>query len=219
MNEIVNKFLLAGDKFMPEMHLRQLQFAYSACGPFTKNKERIKKFKEAGDTSYIYKNELDKACFQHDMAYGDFKGLAKKTATDKVLTDKAFKIASDQKYDGYQRGLASMVYKFFDKKSQGKGLANNKENVQLANELYKPIIKKFKKRKVYSSFRDNIWGIDLADMQLLSKFNKGFRFLLCVIDIFGKYAWVIPLKDKKGISIVNAFQIILKRSNRKPNKI
>ena len=84
-----------------------------------------------------------------------------------------------------------MVYKFFDKKSQGKGLANNKENVQLANELHKPIIRKFEKRKVYSSFRDNISGVDLADMQLLNKFKKGFRFLLCVIDIFSKYPWVI----------------------------
>ena len=101
------------------------------------------------------------------------------------------------------------MYKFFDKKSQG----------QLANELHKPVIRKFNKRKVYSSFKDNIWGVDLADMQLLSKFNKGFRFLLCVIDIFSKYAWVIPLKDKKSISIANAFQIILKESNRKPNKI
>ena len=219
MNEIVNKFLVAGDKFMPEMHLKQPQFVYSACGPFTKNKERIQKFKETGDTSYIYKNELDKACFQHDMAYGDFKDLPKRTAADKVLRDKAFKIASDQKYDGYQRGLASVVCKFFDKKSSGSGLAYNNENMQLANELHTPIIKKFKKIKVYSSFKDNIWGVDLADMQLLSKVNKGFIFLLCVIDIFSKYAWVIPLKDKKGISIVNAFQIILKRSNRKPNKM
>ena len=219
MNEIVNKFLLAGDKFMPEMHLRQPQFVYSVCGPFTKNK-RIQKFKETGDTSYIYKNELDKACFQHDMAYRDFKDLPKRTAADKVLRDKAFKIASDQKYDGYQRGLASMIYKFFDKNSQGSGLANNNnENIQLPSELHKPIIKTFNKRKVYSSFKDNIWGVDLADMQLLSKFNKGFRFLLCVVDICSKYAWVIPLKDKKGISIVNAFQIILKESNRKPNKI
>ena len=199
---------------------------YSACGLLTKNRERIQKFKETGDTSYIYKNELDKACFQHDMAYGDFKHLAKRTAADKVLRDKAFKIATDQKYDEYQRGLASMVYKFFDKKSQGSGrplfsasqLATNKENIQLADELHKPITRKFKKRKVYSSFRDNIWGADLADMQLLSKFKKGFRFLLCV-DIFSKYAWVVPLKDKKGISIVNAFQIILKESKRKPNKI
>ena len=110
MNKIVNRFLLAGDKFMPEMHLKQPGFTYSACGPFTKNKKRIQKFKETGDTSYIYKNELDKACFQHDMAYGDFKDLAKRTIADKVLRNKAFKIASDQKYDGYQRELASMVY-------------------------------------------------------------------------------------------------------------
>ena len=149
MNEIVNKFLLAGDKVMPEMQLRQSQFVYSACGPFTKNKERIQKFKETGDTSYIYKNEWDKACFQHDMAYGDFKELAKRTAADKVLRDKGFKIASDQKYDGYQRRLASMVYKFFDKKSRGRSLssasqlASNKENMQLADELHKPIIRKF----------------------------------------------------------------------------
>ena len=95
MNEIVNKFLLAGDKFMPEMHLKQPGFTYSACGPFTKNKERIQKFKETGDTC---KNELDKACFQHDMAYGDFKGLARATAFDKVLIDKAFNIAKNPKY-------------------------------------------------------------------------------------------------------------------------
>ena len=84
MNEIVNKFLLAGDKFMPEMHLKQPGFTYSACGPFTKNKGRIKKFMQTGNTDFIYKNELDKACFQHDMAYGDFKDLARKIASDKV---------------------------------------------------------------------------------------------------------------------------------------
>ena len=117
MNRIVNKFLLAGDKFVPEMHLKQPGFSCSACGPFTKNKEPIQKFKETGDTSYIYKNELDKACFQHDMAYGDFKDLARRTASDKVLRDKAFNIAKNLKYDGYQRGLASMVYKYFDKMS------------------------------------------------------------------------------------------------------
>ena len=219
-NEIVNKFLLAGDKFMPEMHLRQPQFVYSACGPFTKNKERIQKFKETGDTSYIYKNELDKACFQHDMVHGDFKDLKRRTVSDKILRDRAFNIAKNPKYDGYQRGLASMVHKFFDKKSAGSGVnIEVKHNEQLAEELHKPIIRKFKKRKVYSVFKDNIWGADLADMQLISKFNKGFRFLLCVIDIFSKYAWVVPLKDKKSVSIVNAFQKILKESDRKPNKI
>ena len=178
-----------------------------------------------GDTSYIYKNELDKACFQHDMAYGDFKDLARRTASDKVLRDKTFNIAKNPKYDGYQRGLASVVYTCFDKKSAGSGIVNNdnnndaKQSLQLAKDLHKPIIRKIEKRKKYSSFRDNIWGADLADMQLLSKLNKGFRFLLCIIDIYSKYAWVIPLKDKKGVSIVNAFQKIIKESDRKPNKI
>ena len=89
VNEIVNKTLLAGDKFLPEMHWKQPGFTYSACGPFTKNKERIQKFKETGDTNYIYKNELDKACFQHDMAYGDFKDLKRRTASHKILRDKS----------------------------------------------------------------------------------------------------------------------------------
>ena len=144
MNEIVNKFLLEGDKFMPEMHLKQPGFTFSRCGSFTKNKERIQNFKETWDTSYIYKNKLHKACFQHDMVYGDFKDLAKRTASDKVLKDKGFNIAKNTKYDGYQRGLASMVYKFFDKKSTGGGVNVQLEfNKQLAKELRKPIIRNF----------------------------------------------------------------------------
>ena len=226
MNNTINKLLLAGDKFMPEIHLRQPQFTYSACGPFTKYEQRIQKFKETGDTNYIHKNELDKACFVHDAAYSDSKDLTKRTVADKILKNKALDIAKDPKYDGYQRGLASMVYKFFDskvaspdKKSVGSGAKLIPQNEQLADELHKPIIRKFKKRKVYSAFKDNIWGTDLEDMQLLSKYNKGIRFLLCVIDIFSKYAWFVPLKDKKGISIVKAFQSILKQAKRKPNKI
>ena len=100
--------------------------------------------------------------------------------------------------------------------SSGIGVATG-PNYQLANELHRQIIRKFKRRKVYSSFRDNIWGVDLADMQSLSKYNKGIKYLLCAIDLFSKYAWVVPLKDKRGISIVNAFQKII--SKRKPNKI
>ena len=163
MNETLNKFILASDKFMPEMHLKQPGFTYSACGPFAKNKERIEKFMQTGNTEFIYRNELDKACFQHDMAYDKSKDVAKRTQSDKVLRDKVFKIASDPKCDGYQRRLASMVYKLFDKKYSGSGIANE-PNYQLANELHKPIIKKFNKRKVYSSFRDNICSGDLADM-------------------------------------------------------
>ena len=102
---------------MSEMHLKQPGSTYNACEPFTKNKERIQKFKEIVDTEYIYKNELDKACFQHDMAYGGFKDLARRTASDKVLRHKAFHIAKNPRYFGYQRGLASMVYKVFYKKS------------------------------------------------------------------------------------------------------
>ena len=225
MNNTINKLLLAGDKFMTKMHLRESQFTYSACGPFTKHKQRIQKFKDTGDTNYIYENELDKAWFIHDAAYSDSKDLIKRTVADKILKKKAFDIVTDPKYDGYQRGLAYNVYNFFDKKSVGSGAkrVNTKiapQNQQLAEELHKPIVKKFKKRKVYSTFKDNIWGAELADMQLLNKYNKGIRFLLCVIDIFSKYAWVVPLKDRKGISIVKAFQIILKQSNsRKPNKI
>ena len=92
-------------------------------------------------------------------------------------------------------------------------------NKKLAEELHKPIIKKLKKRTVYSGFKDNIWGADLADIQLISKLNKGFRFLLFVIDIFSKYAWAIPLKDKKGVTVVNLFQEVLDKSECKPNKI
>ena len=144
MNEIVNTFLLTGDKFMPKMHLKHPGFTYSAFGPFTKIKERIQKFKEIGDTSYIYKNELDKACFQHDMAYGDFKDLKRRTASDKILRDKVFNIAKNPKYDRYQRGLASMVYKFFDKKSKRSGVNIPLEfNKQSARQLHKPIIRKF----------------------------------------------------------------------------
>ena len=210
MNNTINKFLLAGDKFMPEMHLEQPGFTYSACGPFTKHKERIKKIEQTGDTQYIYRNELDKACFQHDAAYADNKDLLNRTRADKILRYKAYGIANNAQYDGYQRALASMVYKFFDtrasspdRKTVGSGI---NKNIKLANELHKPIIRKFNKRKVYSSFKDNIWGADLADMQLLSKFNKGIKYLLCVIDLFSKYAFVVPLKDKKELVLLMHFR-------------
>ena len=223
MKNIINKFLLAGDKFMSEMHLRQPRFVYSACGPFTRHKERIKEFKRTGDTRYIYRNELDKACFQHDSAYADHEDLINRTEADKVLKDRAYNISSNPEYDGYQRGLASMVYRFFDKKSTGSGFKKLKNMARnssiLADKRHKPIIRKFNKRKVYSQFKDNIWGVDLADMQSLSRKNKGIKYLLCAIDFYSKYAFVIPLKDKKGISIVNAFNKTIKQSNRKPNKI
>ena len=186
---------------MPEMHLRQPRFVYSACGPFTRHKERIKKFKRTGNTRCIYRNELDKACFQHDSAYADHKDLINRTEADKFLRDKAYDIAINPKYDGYQRGLASMVYKSFDKKSTAEPMAKSstlarsslertgsvfkklkntakpsalaRSSSMLADERHKPIIRKFNKRKAYSQFKDNIWGVDLADMQSLSRKNKG----------------------------------------------
>ena len=190
MNNIINKVLLAGDKFMAEMHLRQPQFVYSACGPFTRHKERIKEFKRTGDTRYIYRNEVDKACFQHDSAYADHKDLINRTEADKVLRDKAYDLASNPEYDGYQRGLASMVYKYFDKKSTGSGI--KKDTTKPSSlKLHKPIIKTFDKRKVYSPFKDNIWGVDLADMQSLSRKNRDIKYLSCVIYLYSKYVFVV----------------------------
>ena len=160
MNKVVNKILLAGDKFMPEMHLRQPAsvdksgFTYSACGPISTNKERIQKFKETGDSRYIYQNELDKACFQHDMAYGDFKDLTRRTASDKILRDKAFHIAKNPKYDLYQRRIASMFYKFFDRKSSGSGIKIEiMSDQQLAEESQKLSVRNFKKKKALIFYR------------------------------------------------------------------
>ena len=149
------------------------------------------------------------------MAYGGFKDLPRRTASNKILHHKAFNIVKNLKYDGYQRGLASMVYKHFDKKSSGSGVKSEiMSKQQLTEELYKSVIRKFEKCKVHSSFIDNVWGADLADMQLINKFIKGIRFLLRVIDIFN-----VPSKDKKYILISNAFQYILDKSNCKLNKL
>ena len=119
MNKLINIFLLEGDIFMPEMHLRRPGFTCVACVPFTKNKERIQRFKETGDSQWIYHNELDNACFKHGMAYGDFKDLTRRTASDKILRfwDKVVNIAKTLKYDEYQCGIVSVVYNVFDKKN------------------------------------------------------------------------------------------------------
>ena len=196
-NDIINKFLLVGDKFMPKLHLWDPKVnKYFACGPFTKHEQRINQFMKDGKLSNIYKNELDKACFQHDTAYNKHKDLKRRTQSDIVLKNKVYKIAANPKVDGFQRALASMVYTFFNERLKEAGVNNKK----LADELHKPIIKKFKSRKVYSSFKDNIWGgggdvVGLADISLVSKFNKGMRYLLCVIDLLSRYAWAVGLKD------------------------
>ena len=134
MNEAVNTFLVTGDKFMSEMHTART---------FTKNKERIQKFKETGDLRYIYQNELSKVPFQHDIVYGDFKDLTKRTDFDKILGDKGFNIAKIPKYDGYQRELALMVYNFFNKNTSGGVIKNeNISNKELSNGLNKSMITK-----------------------------------------------------------------------------
>ena len=158
MNNVINKFLLAGDKFMPEIHLRQTQFTYSACGLFTKHEQRIRKFKETGDTNYVYKNELDKACFVHDATYSDSKDLTKITVADKILKNKAFDIAKDPKYDGYQRGLASMVYKFFDSKVSGSGAKLTLQNEQLAENFINQLLENLKKEE-YIQHLKIIFGV------------------------------------------------------------
>ena len=219
MNEIINKFLLVGDKFMPEMHLRQTRFVYSACVPFTRHKE----FKRTGNINLLYRNALDKACFKHDAAYAKYKDVENRLIAYHKLKNSSYDIASNPEYDGYQRGLASMVYKFFNSKVAPRnktisGKGTKEVNKIFAKELHKPVTRKFNKRKVYSQFKGNIWGADLVDTRLLSK-KKGIKYLLCAIDLFRKYAFVVLLKDKKGISIINAFNKIIKQSNRKPNKI
>ena len=206
------KNLLAEYKFMPKMHLKQPEFTYIACESFTENKERIQKvnesftenkeqiqkFKETGDSTYINKNKLEKACFQHVMGYVDFKDLPWKTASHKVLSDKGFNITKDPKYDECQRGLPSVVYKFFGKKSSGGGIKNeNMLNQKLTEEWRKPIIRKYEKCQVYSLFKDNIWCADLADMQLRSKFTTGIRFLLLLIflvNMHGLFHWKITIR-------------------------
>ena len=171
----------------------------------------MEKFIQTGNTEFTYRNDLDKACFQHDLPHGKSKDLTRRTQSDKVLRDKAFEIASNQKYDFYQKESASMIYKFFDKKYSGNGVAMlaNKFCANLQMNFISRSLKKFKKIKVCSSFKDNISGVYLADMQSRSKYNRGIRYLLCSIDLFSKYAWVIPLKDKRRVTIVNAFQKIV----------
>ena len=148
---------------MTEIHLRQPGLTYSAWGTFTKKKERIQKFNKTGDSPYIYKKKLEKAFFQHDMAYAGFKNLTIIITSDNKLRAKAFDIAKNPKNGAYQRGLASMVYKFLDRKTCSSDIKNDSiSNKELVDELHKPIIRKLTKRKVHLSVKDNVWGADLA---------------------------------------------------------
>ena len=181
MNEIISKCLLNGDKRLRELRLKQPGFTYSSCGAFTKRRERFQKFRETGHVKHLYAKELGKAYFTHDAAYCACKNLAKRTISDKVLKGRAYEIARNCNYDGYQRALASIVYTFFDKKKKESGIS-------VAQELHEPIIKKPKERKVYARFKENIWAADLAEMRLLSSKSKNVKYLLCVIDVTTKHA-------------------------------
>ena len=142
MNRVINKFLLTGDKLLPELHSKEPGVTYNACGRFTKHLERIQKFRKTGNLKHLYRNELDKACFPNDPAYSDSKDLAKRTISDKILKHRAFEIARNCGYDGYQEALACMVFKFFDKK-RGLGISVNEQ----VKELSKPVTKKIQRKK------------------------------------------------------------------------
>ena len=168
---MIKKILLTGDKFPPKLHLKQPGFTYSACGTFTKHRERIQKFRETGNLKHLHRSELDKACFAQDTACSESKHLAKRTISDKILKDWANEIARNHGYYGYHGPLLSIVYKFFDKKT-GSGVSVNE---QLAEELHTPVTKKFKRRKVYARLKDYNWAEDLAEMESLSSKNKCHR--------------------------------------------
>ena len=135
MNNMINKFLLTGNKFIPEWHLKQPGLTYSAGGLFTKHRERTQKSRETGNLKHLYRNELDEAFCSHNSVYSDSKGLAKRTISNKILKDRAYEIGRNRKYYGYQRALPSMVYKVSDKKT-GSGISINE---QQADELHKPV--------------------------------------------------------------------------------
>ena len=168
---------------------------------------------QTGDTNYIYKIELDKACFQHDIAYSKYKDLQKRAQSDTVLKQKAFEIAANPKYDGYQRGLASMVYIFFQKKTSGGAIKNEiKENQQLANELHRPIIRRFTRKRVYSSFKNNIFAKGYAPN------SSGEMFV--VKKLKKTLPWTYVISDLNGEEIVGSFyEKELQKTNQKEFRI
>ena len=172
MNRIIYNFFLTGDKFMPELHLKQPGFTYGACGPFIKHCERIQKFWETGNLKHLSRNELDKAGFANDVACFDSKDLANRIISDRFLKDRGYEVAGNRGYDGHERALSSMISKFFEKKT-GSGISVIE---QLAEELHKPIIDKFKRRKVSARFKDNIWAVDLAEREWLFSKNKNIKY-------------------------------------------
>ena len=172
------------------------EFTYTAYGPFTKDRERIEKFRETGNLKILYRKESDKAGLALDTSYLDSKDLSKNYIyiyiyiylSDKIFKDRDYEITGSRGYDGYQRGLASLCYKFVDQKNGSRGWVTSKDgiylNEQLDKDLHKPVTKKFKRRKVYARFKDNIWAEDLAEIESLSSLKKNVKYSLCVIEVF-----------------------------------
>ena len=182
-----------------------------------KTKKEYKSLKKQDIRNILSKNKLHKAFFQHDKACGDFKDLTRRTASDKILRDKVLNVAKNPKYDGCQRGFASLIYKIFDKKSSGGGIKSKiVSNKELWEELHKPFLEKFEKKQVLLTFIDNIWGSDFVEIQLRRKCNEGIFFSVCVLLIFSVKSHGLFLSK---VTITNAFQKTLKESNRKTNKI
>ena len=206
---------MAGDK----LHWIQVGlFTYSACCEFNKHRERIQKLLRRVYLNHIYKNRLDKTCFAPDAAYSDKNDSGNRTVSDKVLRDRAYEIATNSICDGYERGLASMAYKFLTRR-QGLGAittskAKARVNEKPAQILYTPVIKKFKRRKDYAKSKDNVWAADLVEMGSQSSFYHGVKYLLCVIDVFTKHAWVKPWKIKKGKTVFHGLNYgLIKKEN------
>jgi len=209
---IINKFV---NNLPFELHIFDpIVGRYGACGPGTYHSKRIQKYIETGDTSHIYKNDLDKACFYHDSAYNKYKDVPNRHIADKKLMDEAFIIANDQSKDGYERALASLVYKFFEKKIQmGQGLVEDR--AILAEELHRTIRHNFPRRRVEVFKPNEILACDLIDMN--QHRDDGYRYILTAQDIFTKYSFAIPLKSKKTEELIEAFKTIFK--SHKPEKI
>ena len=188
------------------MHLRQPIFAYSASRIFSKIKKKIQRFKETWDSRYIYQNKLDIACFQHDRTYGGFKNLTKRRASEKNCAIMHLILLIIQNMMDIKEVLLQWFINVLNKNFWQRYYKGNKPNQQWTEEITQTNLQKLSEKKITLTFYRRHLGVDLADIQLISKINKGIRFLLRVIDIFSKYAWVIPLKNKKGITITNAFQ-------------
>jgi hypothetical protein len=209
INKLVNNLPFEMHAWSPEVG------KYAACGPGSKTQERLDQYIKTGDTNHIFKNELDKACLYHDVAYGSNKDVPSRHIADKELMDRAIAIASDKTKNGYERALSSLLYKFFEKKiKMGQGIQS--DNAVLADELHHPIRHNYPRRKVKATNVDEIWACDLVDMTEVNADN-GYRYILNIVDCFSKYAWSVPLKSKRTEELVEAFRTLFRTS--KPERL